>query len=312
MEKDLSYFMEHPEEFDQLSDEDRMSLHIGESIEGEITGGSPAASIEASAEEGATDKTQTAAEEAPVVVAKDGKHTIPFEELQRARDEAKYWQAQAEEASRIAQQSQSEQPHNPTAAVDLKQLRRELREAMLLDDDARIDELEAQIDEEISRKAEAKAIQVLEQQAAQAEERAISATAESLIKTYPDLDHTKPGANLEAIATVQALSAMYVNRGSTRAQALVDAVDRVAKLYGMGEKAKADLPDEAAMEKAEKVIAQASAKAKVPSSLSSIPAAATPPADELQALSSMSVQQAQDKLMSMPREKILAVLSRQM
>ena len=312
MEKDLSYFMEHPEEFDQLSDEDRMSLHIGESIEGEITGGSPAARIEASAEEGATDKTQTAAEEAPVVVAKDGKHTIPFEELQRARDEAKYWQAQAEEASRIAQQSQSEQPHNPTAAVDLKQLRRELREAMLLDDDARIDELEAQIDEEISRKAEAKAIQVLEQQAAQAEERAISATAESLIKTYPDLDHTKPGANLEAIATVQALSAMYVNKGSTRAQALVDAVDRVAKLYGMGEKAKADLPDEAAMAKAEKVIAQASAKAKVPSSLSSIPAAATPPADELQALSSMSVQQAQDKLMSMPREKILAVLSRQM
>ena len=69
MEKDLSYFMEHPEEFDQLSDEDRMSLHIGESIECEITGGSPAASIEASAEEGATDKTQTAAEEAPVVVA---------------------------------------------------------------------------------------------------------------------------------------------------------------------------------------------------------------------------------------------------
>ena len=244
--------MEHPEEFDQLSDEDRMSLHIGESIEGEITGGSPAASIEASAEEGATDKTQTAAEEAPVVVAKDGKHTIPFEELQRARDEAKYWQAQAEKPAGSLN-SPNQSSRITRRAVDLKQLRRELREAMLLDDDARIDELEAQIDEEISRKAEAKAIQVLEQQAAQAEERAISATAESLIKTYPDLDHTKPGANLEAIATVQALSAMYVNRGSTRAQALVDAVDRVAKLYGMGEKAKADLPDEAAMAKAEKL-----------------------------------------------------------
>ena len=312
MEKDLSYFMEHPEEFDQLSDEDRMSLHIGESIEGEITGESPDASTEKSAEGTTENEAQTAAEEPIVVVAKDGKHTIPFEELQRAKDEAKYWQAQAEEASRLAQQSQSEQQQNQPAAVDLKQLRRELREAMLLDNDARIEELEAQIDEEISRKAEARAIQVLQQQAAQAEERAISATAEILIKTYPDLDHTKPGANLEAIATVQALSAMYVNKGSTRAQALVDAVDRVAKLYGMGEKAKADLPDEAAMVKAEKVIAQASAKAKVPSSLSSIPAAATPPADELQALSSMSVQQVQDKLMSMPREKILAVLSRQM
>ncbi len=312
MEKDLSYFMEHPEEFDQLSDEDRMSLHIGESIEGEITGESPDASTEKSAEGATKNEAQTAAEEPIVVVAKDGKHTIPFEELQRARDEAKYWQAQAEEASRLAQQSQSEQQQNQPAAVDLKQLRRELREAMLLENDARIEELEAQIDEEISCKAEARAIQVLQQQAAQAEERAISATAEILIKTYPDLDHTKPGANLEAIATVQALSAMYVNKGSTRAQALVDAVDRVAKLYGMGEKAKADLPDEAAMAKAEKVIAQASAKAKVPSSLSSIPAAATPPTDELQALSSMSVQQVQDKLMSMPREKILAVLSRQM
>ena len=98
------------EEFDQLSDEDRMSLHIGESIEGEITGGSPDASIGSQPKKVRQTKHRQPQRKPPVVVAKDGKHTIPFEELQRARRGQNTGRPKPREASRIAQQSQSEQP----------------------------------------------------------------------------------------------------------------------------------------------------------------------------------------------------------
>lgn len=304
MAKDLDYFMEHPDEFEGLSDENRMLLANGEAIDGEISGGSP------DAEETSHEESKETSDDAQVVAAKDGVHTIPFEELQRARDEAKFWQAQAE----AAQATRQSPVDPPTDAVDIKALRRELREATLLDDESRIDELESHIDAELSRRAEVAAIQVVERRNAeqeQASEQAeIERAAASLVAKYPVLDHTKPDtANVEAIAMVQTLSVMYAQQGRSRSQALVDAVGRTAKLFGF------DSADDSATDaaaKADKAIAAASAKARVPSSLSSIPAAPTPPTDEIQAIGQMSVQQIQDKMMEMPREKILALLARQM
>jgi hypothetical protein len=302
--KDLDYFMEHPDEFEGLSDENRMLLANGEAIDGEISGGSPAA------DETSHEESKETSDDAPVVAAKDGVHTIPFEELQRARDEAKFWQAQAE----AAKETRQSPVDPPTGAVDIKALRRELREATLLDDESRIDELESQIDAELSRRAEVAAIQVVErrnaEQAQASEQAEIERAAASLVAKYPVLDHTKPDtANVEAIAMVQTLSAMYAQQGRSSSQALVDAVGRTAKLFGF------DSADDSATDaaaKADKAIAAASAKARVPSSLSSIPAAPTPPTDEIQAIGQMSVQQIQDKMMEMPREKILALLARQM
>ena len=304
MAKDLDYFMEHPDEFEGLSDENRMLLANGEAIDGEISGGSP------DAEETTHEESKETSDDAQVVAAKDGVHTIPFEELQRARDEAKFWQAQAE----AAKETRQVQIDPKEDAVDIKALRRELREATLLDDESRIDELESQIDAELSRRAEAAAIQVVErrnaEQAQALEQAEIERAAASLVAKYPVLDHTKPDtANVEAIAMVQTLSAMYAQQGRSSSQALVDAVGRTAKLFGF------DSADDSATDaaaKADKAIAAASAKARVPSSLSSIPAAPTPPTDEIQAIGQMSVQQIQDKMMEMPREKILALLARQM
>lgn len=304
MAKDLDYFMEHPDEFEGLSDANRMLLANGEAIEGDNSGGSP------DAEETSHEESKETSDDAQVVAAKDGVHTIPFEELQRARDEAKFWQAQAE----AAKETRQVQIDPKEDAVDIKALRRELREATLLDDESRIDELESQIDAELSRRAEVAAIQVVErrnaEQAQASEQAEIERAAASLVAKYPVLDHTKPDtANVEAIAMVQALSAMYAQQGRSSSQALVDAVGRTAKLFGF------DSADDSATDaaaKADKAIAAASAKARVPSSLSSIPAAPTPPTDEIQAIGQMSVQQIQDKMMEMPREKILAILARQM
>jgi hypothetical protein len=311
--KDLDYFMANPEEFEKLSDEDRMLLANGEPVEGEIAGESPDAdSTTAETEEQGNEgqEAEGQAEEA-VVLAKDGKHTIPFDELQKARDAAAFWQAQAEEAKQAIQQKR--EAFEQSQQVDLKSLRKQLRDATLLDDEALIDDLESQIDAELVRVAQATAQQQFSAAMAaaneQAEQRAITSTAESLIAKYPALDHTKPTANAEAIAVVQALSAMYAN-DRPRAIALSDAVAKVAGMFGMDGNSQPDLSDAAA--KADKVIAAAKAKPKVPSSMASIPSAPTPPTDEMQAIGQMSPQQMQDKMMEMPREKILALLARQM
>jgi len=311
--KDLDYFMANPEEFEKLSDEDRMLLANGEPVEGEIAGESPDAdSTTAETEEQGNEgqEAEGQAKEA-VVLAKDGKHTIPFDELQKARDAAAFWQAQAEEAKQAIQQKR--EAFEQSQQVDLKSLRKQLRDATLLDDEALIDDLESQIDAELVRVAQATAQQQFSAAMAaaneQAEQRAITSTAESLIAKYPALDHTKPTANAEAIAVVQALSAMYAN-DRPRATALSDAVAKVASMFGMDGGSQTDLSDAAA--KADKVIAAAKAKPKVPSSMASIPSAPTPPTDEMQAIGQMSPQQMQDKMMEMPREKILALLARQM
>ena len=310
--KDLDYFMANPEEFEKLSDEDRMLLANGEPVEGEITGESPDAdSADETEEQGDEGQEAEGQAKEAVVLAKDGKHTIPFDELQKARDAAAFWQAQAEEAKQAIQQRQEAQVHSQQ--VDLKALRRQLRDATLLEDDALIDDLESQIDAELVRVAQATAQQQFSAAMAaaneQAEQRAITSTAESLIAKYPALDHTKPTANAEAIAVVQALSAMYAN-DRPRATALSDAVAKVASMFGMDGGSQTDLSDAAA--KADKVIAAAKAKPKVPSSMASIPSAPAPPTDEMQAIGQMSPQQMQDKMMEMPREKILALLARQM
>ena len=312
--KDLAYFEANPDEFEALSDEDRMLLANGDPVEGEITGESPnadstTAETEKQGNEG--QKAEGQAEEA-VVLAKDGKHTIPFDELQKARDAAAFWQAQAEEAKQAIQQKR-ESFEQQSQKVDLKDLRRQLRDANLLNDEDLIEDLEGQIDAELVRVAQATAQQQFSAAMAaaneQAEQLAIASAAESLIAKYPALDHTKSTANAEAIAVVQALSAMYAN-DRPRATALSDAVTKVASMFGMDGNSQPDLSDAAA--KADKAIAAAKAKPKVPSSMASIPSAPTPPSDEMQAIGQMSPQQMQDKMMEMPREKILALLARQM
>jgi len=310
--KDLAYFEANPDQFEALSDEDRMLLANGEPVEGEITGESPDAdSADETEEQGDEGQESEGQAEEAVVLAKDGKHTIPFDELQKARDAAAFWQAQAEEAKQAIQQKR--EAFEQSQQVDLKSLRKQLRDATLLDDEALIDDLESQIDAELVRVAQATAQQQFSAAMAaaneQAEQQTIASTAESLIAKYPALDHTKPTANAEAIAVVQALSAMYAN-DRPRATALSDAVAKVAGMFGMDGNSQTDLSDAAA--KADKVIAAAKAKPKVPSSMASIPSAPTPPTDEMQAIGQMSPQQMQDKMMEMPREKILALLARQM
>jgi len=315
MSKDFDYFLEHPEEFGQLSAEDQAALAEGRSIEGEISSVPPdAAAAETNPEQQAAELAQTNGNppETPVVLARDGKHIIPFEELQNAREQARYWQARAEEA--LAQQQTEKPPEQATTPmVDLKELRRELREAALTEDEAREAEIQEKIDAELMRRAEDAAYQRIERRDAEARQRAaeqaVEAAAARAIADYPFLDHTGPEANHEAIAQVQALSALYANNGAAPAEALSRAVGKVVQMYVSpppptpGASRTGDIEAKAAA-------AIAKARAPAPNSMSAIPSASVPHHDEAEAMLNMTPAQLSAKFASMTPDQIEAAVAR--
>lgn len=321
MGKDIDYFLEHPEEFDQLSADDQAKITDGGSIEGEISSVPPDAAATDDIPDqnsGEVEKVSGAQgrEEDTVVLAKDGTHTIPFEELQRAREQAKYWEEQARSA--IAQQQAERQPDKtPEIAptnVDLKELRRELREAALQEDEDREAEIQEKVDAEILRRAEEAAYQRIERRDADARQRAaesaVQQAASKAIADYPFLDHTSPDGNQEAIAQVQALSVLYANKGDAPADALSKAVEKVAGMYGMSTSQSESESAASGDVEAKAAAAIAKAKSPLPNSMSSIPAAAAPHHDEAEALLSMSPAKLAAKFSGMTPDQIEAALSR--
>ena len=113
--KDLSYFMSVPEEFDQLSDEDRITLHIGESIEGETLAIARAPAFRSPAEEGATDEHTDSRRVAPWSSLKDdGSTRSRSRNVNEPETRPVTGRPKPSGASRIAQQSQSTCRRYPT------------------------------------------------------------------------------------------------------------------------------------------------------------------------------------------------------
>jgi hypothetical protein len=83
--KDAEYYEINPEQFDILSDDEKDSVLSGNFIEDDTEGESTEESSEAS---GAEQETT----EEPEVLAKDGKHFIPFQVLEEARSKAAEWE----------------------------------------------------------------------------------------------------------------------------------------------------------------------------------------------------------------------------
>lgn len=125
----------------------------------------------------------------------------------------------------------------PTAAeVDIKELRKELRQALYSGDDARADELEDQIEAARAAKmqqelqaAEARAVTRVKAESAQ---ELMTAKADELTALYPFLDANSEEANQEAIDEVVALRDLYASRGKPAHLALEAAVKKIAPMYG--------------------------------------------------------------------------------
>jgi hypothetical protein len=312
MEHDLSYFEANPEQFEALSDSDRAMLANGYSVEV----GEPAEQAgQADAVEETSGAEQPEAPEAPppVLLARDGKHTIPYDELVSAREQARQYeqlcrdQAAMIEALKTAPAAPQEPAAEESPAETLKDLKLQFAEATILDEDGgkRAEEVWAKIEALQDGKTRSLITQEFEardaQSRAQQAQELLDATVTKAIEVYPFLDSTKPTANQAAIADITRWRDSLVAEGKPMHVALAEAVQKFGPMYA---------PPPAASAAAQAEAAIASAKSKPPASMSSIPSSATPPADELQALSGMSVQSMQDKLMGMPPDKIMELLNK--
>ncbi len=313
----MSFYEAHPDTYLELSHEDQAKLFEGESIEGEIISESPDAetTVETPQEQEAVAEQ---AEVTPVLLAKDGQHTIPYEELLTARDLAKHYEQIAREQAALIESLKTATPAAPEAEKPsvndrLAELQQEFTEAKMLEETDRAQEAWSKIQAIIEEGATAKTRQMVSEEFAQRDAQAqavqaqasLDATVSKVIEAYPFLDSTKPTANAEAISDVVTWRDALVAKGTPLHVALAQAAAKFAPLYAPKPPA-ADLPDA----KAAAAAAIATAKAKAPSSMSSIPASATPPTDELQAMAGMSVLSAQERMMSMSPEKIMSLINK--
>ena len=234
MARDLAFFEANPEQFDALSDEDRMLLANGETIEGETEGESPDAN-ETEDDDAADDDSEEAADsEQPAVLAKDGKHTIPFEELQSARDSAKRLEEIVRQQSELIESlkkpaaPQAQESSEPTLDDKLAEIRQEIEDAALLDEPDKLKGLIADMHRLIAEDAQSKSRAEISKEFEARDQRAREAAAQSALdavaaqaaKDYPFLDSQSASANQDAIGKVVRYRNALIAEGAPMHEAL--------------------------------------------------------------------------------------------
>lgn len=240
----------------------------------------PAEESEAAAE--ATPDTTTDKPEEPAeILAKDGKHTIPFEKLAEARASAQAATEQRDAAIRRAaelevQLAAARQPATeiakPAESIDLKALNSAWLQAVYDGEQEKALELQEKLDAEKLRIAEDRALARFEAKASQeraaAETAAFQDHAKQIKAAYPALDESGPSANAEAIEFVIFKRDAALAQGATARDALDQAVKRAVELFGWAGNGQAKASDATANTQA--VAAIARAKAPTPNTLSDI------------------------------------------
>lgn len=270
-----------------------------------------------------------------VLMAKDGKHTIPYERLTEARQQAQQYKGQLEEkltrmqdleqelaaARAAAQQPASFEQKAPDVEqeADIKVLRRQLREAIYEGDDDKAEALEDQIDSLTAKRQ----VSIAEQRVADLrkeieslqkykQEDAAAAHFRAIYEKHPDADSIAESKELVEWINSQVNSVPSAVRADVRAgyervlqsgsaQEVVELLD--AFKVGRNQQPPADL-------KAAAQQAVAKAAAAAPASLSDIPGGRVAPTSRDEALASMSGPELADAMASMTPEQIEAYLSR--
>ena len=255
--RDLESFMENADEFAALSDDDKARLFAGEALQGEtdkVDELDADTATDATAESSATPAAATAVEpgkdepatkpQEPVVLAKDGNHTIPFSvleaERQRVRDLEQ--QLQALQPTTAAKDPAAETTATAPAVEadeELKQLFAERDEALYSGDTEKTAELNMKIFTVQQERATQAAIERIdarnaEQSAKDAEkdmQRQVEANAAAVAEKYPFLDFKSENANRDAIDLVVAQRDRLMAQGVPFADAIVQAADKVALLF---------------------------------------------------------------------------------
>lgn len=300
-------FLDDADAFNALSDEDKALLVSGGVLEGETKAdpvdpepkaeenGEPPAAVAVEPEKSApTDVVE------PVVLAKDGQHTIPFSELEAARERARQLEQQVQELQAAKEVKPQAEPAQAATAVTepapdeaLAALVKERDEALFTGDTDAAHQLSMKIIGIQQAQATQAALAVMESREAEkaardARESAMSdaqTRAAALVEKYPFLNPEGPATNTDAIDLVVAERDRLMQQGMSFADAVEKAVGKVAPLFDKGVTTKQPDPVDVAAKAAEAI---SKAKATVPTSLSQVPAGAAVHHDEGEAIRSDS------------------------
>lgn len=315
--RNIEDFLSDPEAFDALTEEDKAMLLAGGSLEGETnantntdetTGESQEAGGEGeTAEEGSAtpaaatpEEGKEGAEPEPVVLAKDGKNTIPFSVLEAERERVRQLEQDLAALKQAPQpapkeaegQAATEEGAQATQSADLSALVAERDEALYAGDAERAHELSMKIIDIQNDLAASAALARMKAETSASKERetqeqmVATATerAAALVEKYPFLNPDDPAANQVAIDGVVAERNRLVASGVPLADAIEKAVAKVAPMF----EPKPTTTPQTADATARAADAIAKAKAQVPTSLSQVPAGSAAHHDEGEAIRSKS------------------------
>ena len=328
--RNMEYFLENSEEFLNLSEDQQATLLTGGVLEGETASDgaegdkpsveaegseSPDAAVDAAEEAGKEEK--PAAEAEPVVLARDGKHTIPFSELESARTRVQELERLLAEKGQPAavpdQQEEQQTEQAQSADTGLANLVRERDEALYQGDTEKAHELSLKIigvQQELATQAaiaamEARESKVKVESAKQTAMEAAQAKADEALAQNKFLDPNDPTFNQDAVDLVIAQRDRLMASGMPPAEAIEKAVAKVAPLF---QKTVTADPTANVAAKAAEVISKA--QSKVPTSLSSMPAGSAPQHDEGEAIREMSGLSLISAFEGMSSDQIMKKLSR--
>ena len=322
--RNIEDYFQDTEAFDALSDEDRARLFSGESIQGE-TDASKAEENSDSPDAVTVDpeatKPPVVNEPEPVVLAKDGQHTIPFAELEAARERTRQLE---QEVIALKSKPATQQPEENNAPEGepgqsesnedkLLRLRREEREAMYSTDTELAEKLGKEADalnrhiakEEMRSE---NAAQEAERKAQESQDNAVTdalARANALVEKYPFLNPGTAATNQDAIDLVVAQRDKLMSQGVAFGDAIEQAVAKVAPLFGKGTTQQTETD---VARKAAEVISKA--KAPVATSLSQAPAGTKPQHDEGEAMRNMDINRLAQSLESKSPEEIMRIMAK--
>jgi len=317
--RNLEHFLDDAEAFSALSEDDQARLMKGETLEGD-TEASAEETIDSPVDESAEDDAPPAAE--PVVLARDGQHTIPFSELEAARARAQQLEQELLELKASKEDGQPPAAEPEGLASRLDALDRQEEEIERAFDDGEIDrdelrrQLKALSNERMDLKlsdvqakwAEKQSADLLAQRKRQEEEMIMAEGAKraaALVEQYPFLDPKGPETNQKAIDLVVLQRDKFMAEGIPFADAIEKAVSEIAPLFATPTTRQ---PVANAAAKAAEAISRA--KSKAPTSLSQVPAGARAHHDEAEAIREMDINQLSRSLESKTPDEIMKLMSR--
>ena len=148
--------------------------------------------------------------------------------LHAERERAEAAERQLAELQQVQQSTQAQ----ADGAVNIDALETQFFDAMMEGDKDTAVKLRAQINAELSSRAEAAATERMSRQMTEREAtKALQDTGAKLISAYPFLDHLSPNANAEAINDVVEWRDFYAAKGDPIHVALEKAVAKVGPIY---------------------------------------------------------------------------------